>query len=72
MAGWSWEHKEGGEDDAVELIRTPVRGLYMAGCQAYSALALGGVPSAVLSGLHAAEYLLAETGPRARMRIPGA
>ncbi len=72
VAGWSWEHKEGDEGDAVELIRTPVRGLYMAGCQAYSALALGGVPSAVLSGLRAAEYLLAGAGPQARMHIPGA
>jgi hypothetical protein len=61
---------EGG-NDAVELIRTPIAGLYMAGCQAYSMLAMGGVPSAMLSGLKAAEYLVAGAGPVDKMRIPG-
>lgn len=70
VAGWSWEHVEGTQGGAVELICTPVAGLYMAGYQAYSALVLGGVPSAMLSGLKAAEYLLAGAGPDADMRIP--
>lgn len=71
VAGWSWDYMEGVEGGAVELIRTPVAGLYMAGHQAYSMLALGGVPSAMLSGLKAAEYLLAAAGPEIDMRIPG-
>ncbi len=70
VAGWSWERgeREGGE--ALELIRTPIAGLYMAGYQAFSMLALGGVPSAMLSGLKAAEYLLAGAGPVEEMRVP--
>ncbi len=70
VAGWSWDYMEGGSD-AVELIRTPIAGLYMAGYQAFSMLALGGVPSAMLSGLKAAEYLIAGAGPVNEMRIPG-
>jgi phytoene dehydrogenase-like protein len=70
VAGWSWDYMEG-EAGAVELIRTPIAGLYMAGYQAYSMLALGGVPSAMLSGLKAAEYLIAGAGPVSAMRIPG-
>lgn len=71
VAGWSWDYMEGVEGGAVELIRTPVAGLYMAGYQAYSMLALGGVPSAMLSGLKAAEYLLAAAAPVNDMKIPG-
>jgi len=71
VAGWSWDHLEGSEQPAVELIRTPIAGLYMAGYQAFSMLALGGVPSAMLSGLKAAEYLLAGAGPVGDMPIPG-
>ncbi|MEW6555248.1 MAG: NAD(P)/FAD-dependent oxidoreductase [Actinomycetota bacterium] len=71
VAGWSWDFSEG-EAGSTELIRTPVAGLYMAGYQAYSMLALGGVPSAMLSGLKAAEYLLAGAGPVSAMPIPGA
>ncbi len=70
VAGWSWEHTDG-ENCAAELIRTPIAGLYMAGYQAYSMLALGGVPSAMLSGLKAAEYLIDGAGPDTGMRIPG-
>jgi hypothetical protein len=44
----------------------------MAGYQAFSTLALGGVPSAMLSGLKAAEYLLAGAGPVNDIFIPGA
>jgi hypothetical protein len=43
----------------------------MAGYQAFSMLALGGVPSAMLSGLKAAEYLLEGAGPDDKTRIPG-
>lgn len=67
VAGWSWE-RAGGE--VVELVRTPIAGLFMAGYQAFSALAMGGVPSAMLSGLKAAEYLLAGAGPVKEMSVP--
>jgi phytoene dehydrogenase-like protein len=70
VAGWSWDYVEG-EKGAVEIIRTPVSGLYMAGYQAFSMLALGGVPSAMLSGLKAAEYLISGAGPDDDVRIPG-
>ncbi len=71
VAGWSWDYAEGSEGGMVELVRTPVAGLYMAGYQAFSTLALGGVPSAMLSGIKAAEYLLAGAGPVSEVRIPG-
>ncbi len=71
VAGWSWDYLEDSEEQALELIRTPVAGLYMAGYQAFSMLALGGIPSAMLSGLKAAEYLLAGAGPVGEMHIPG-
>ena len=70
VAGWSWERiaREGRE--AVELVRTPIAGLYMAGYQAFSMLALGGVPSAMFSGLKAAEYLIAGADPVREMSVP--
>ncbi len=71
VAGWSWEYLEGSDQEVVELIRTPIPRLYMAGYQAYSTLALGGVPSAMLSGLKAAEYLLEGADPVSGMPIPG-
>jgi all-trans-retinol 13,14-reductase len=71
VAGWSWDYMEGTESDTVELIRTPIAGLYMAGYQAFSSLALGGVPSAMLSGLRAAEHLIAGAEPLSGMQIPG-
>lgn len=72
VAGWSWDYLEGSEKPAVELVLTPIAGLYMTGYQAFSMLALGGVPSAMLSGLKAAEYLLAGAGPVKEMPIPTA
>ncbi len=69
VAGWSWAHREGAVRP-VELVRTPLSGLFMAGHQALSMLALGGVPSAVLTGLRAAEYLLSGAGPAEDMEIP--
>lgn len=70
VAGWSWEFGEG-KERLVELVLTPISGLYMAGHQAFSMLALGGVPSAVLSGLRAAEYALQGRGPVEEMELPG-
>jgi phytoene dehydrogenase-like protein len=71
VAGWSWDFHEGYENRAREMILTPIAGLYMAGYQAYSMLSLGGVPSAIKSGLLAARYLLEGKGPISEMFIPG-
>ncbi len=38
VAGWSWDFRDSRDSTPRELIRTPIRGLYMAGYQAYSAL----------------------------------
>lgn len=63
VAGWSWDYKDFHDYKPTEMIRTPIRGLYMAGYQAYSALFLGGVPMAMLSGQKAAEAVIAQAGP---------
>lgn len=70
VAGWSWDYREVSEGRARELVFTPVAGLYMAGYQAYSRIFLGGVPSAMNSGLTAARYLLEEKGPVGEVLIP--
>jgi all-trans-retinol 13,14-reductase len=71
VAGWSWDHQDFRDTTPRELIRTPVRGLYMAGYQAYSALFLGGIPTAMESGRRAAESVLKGLGPMEEIRIPG-
>jgi phytoene dehydrogenase-like protein len=71
VAGWSWDFEDSSSTRARELVRTPITGLYMAGYQAFSMLALGGVPSAMLSGLKAAHYLLEGAGPVEEINIPG-
>jgi phytoene dehydrogenase-like protein len=63
VAGWSWNYEDNPDHRPVELIRTPIRGLYMVGYQAYSALFMGGVPTAIASGQRAAELLLEGAGP---------
>lgn len=70
VAGWSSRYEEN-VGYTVELVRTPVEGLFMAGHQAFSMLALGGIPSALLSGLRAAEYVLAAAPPLKDMDPPG-
>jgi phytoene dehydrogenase-like protein len=69
VAGWSWDYTEASVGRARELIRTPIKGLYMAGYQAYSMLSLGGIPSAMRSGLMAAQYLLEGKGPTSGLFI---
>ena len=64
IAGWSWDFESGSDPEPRELVRTPIAGLYLAGCQAFSGLFLGGVPTAALSGIRAAEYALAGAGPQ--------
>jgi all-trans-retinol 13,14-reductase len=71
IAGWSWDYEDTSDYAPLELIQTPVRRLYMAGYQAYSALFMGGVPTAMESGRKAAEAVLNEAPPVEEVRIPG-
>jgi len=72
VAGWSWDYDDFREDKPKELIRTPIKGLYMAGYQAFSALFMGGVPTAMESGKRAAEAVMKGAGPINKILIPGA
>jgi phytoene dehydrogenase-like protein len=72
VAGWSWDYDDFREDQPKELIRTPIKGLYMAGYQAFSALFMGGVPTAMESGKRAAEAVLKGMSPIQEILIPGA
>jgi phytoene dehydrogenase-like protein len=63
VAGWSWDYEDFHSASSHERILTPVSGLYMAGYQAFSALTMGGLPTAMASGLRAAEAVLAKAGP---------
>ncbi len=58
VAGWSWNYEDNQDYAPRELVRTPIRGLYMAGYQAFSSLFLGGIPTAMESGRRAAEAAL--------------
>jgi prolycopene isomerase len=71
VAGWSWDYQNFKDEQSKELIRTPIKGLYMAGYQAFSALFMGGIPTAMESGKRAAEAVLKEAGPIEEILIPG-
>jgi all-trans-retinol 13,14-reductase len=71
VAGWSWDYEDLRDDHPQELIRTPITGLYMAGYQAFSALFMGGIPTAMESGIRAAQAVLAGAGPMHAIKIPG-
>jgi phytoene dehydrogenase-like protein len=71
VAGWSWDFEDNFDYLPLELVKTPILGLYMAGYQAYSALFMGGMPTAMASGQRAAEALLQGAGPAEDIRIPG-
>jgi all-trans-retinol 13,14-reductase len=71
VAGWSWDYEDFHDDQTQELVRTPIRGLYMAGYQAFSALFMGGVPTAMESGKRAASAVLLNVGPIDKIMIPG-
>ena len=71
VAGWSWDYEDLRDDKPKELIRTPIKGLYMVGYQAFSALFMGGVPTAIESGRRAAQSVLDGAGPIEEIRIPG-
>jgi len=72
VAGWSWDYEDFRDDQPKELIRTPIKDLYMAGYQAFSALFMGGVPTAMESGKRAAKAVLQGAGPIEEILIPGA
>jgi phytoene dehydrogenase-like protein len=72
VVGWSQKQPLASDYTVRSLVLTPVEGLYMAGFQAFSWLYLGGVPTAVLSGVEAARYAAAGKGPVSRVMIPGA
>jgi phytoene dehydrogenase-like protein len=71
VAGWSWDYEDFRDDQPKELIGTPIKGLYMAGYQAFSALFTGGVPTAMESGKRAARAVLQGMGPVEKILIPG-
>ena len=71
VAGWSWDFGDGVDSSSKELVITPVKGLYMAGYQAFSSLFMGGVPTAVESGGRAARAAMDGEGPVDNMDIPG-
>ena len=71
VAGWSWDYQDFHDATPRELVRTPIRGLYMAGYQAYSALFLGGIPTAMESGKRSAEAVLNHADPTEEILIPG-
>ena len=71
VAGWSWDYEDFRDDQPRELIGTPIKGLYMAGYQAFSALFMGGVPTAMESGKRAAKAALQGMEPVEKVLIPG-
>jgi len=71
VAGWSWDYEDFRDDQPKELIGTPVKGLYMAGYQAFSALFMGGVPTAMESGKRAAKAALEGAPATEKILIPG-
>ncbi|MBP1769025.1 MAG: dependent oxidoreductase [Candidatus Aminicenantes bacterium] len=71
VAGWSWNYEDAQDEAPKELIRTPIQGLYMAGYQAFSALFMGGVPTAMESGRRAAQAVLKRADPIEKISIPG-
>jgi len=71
VAGWSWNYEDFQDEKTRELIRTPIKGLYMAGYQAFSALLIGGIPTAMESGKRAAQAVLDGVDPMEAVLIPG-
>ena len=71
VAGWSQDYRDSRDFVLRELVRTPVSGLYMAGYQALSWLFTGGVPTAIESGVRAADALLEGVGPVSEVTVPG-
>jgi all-trans-retinol 13,14-reductase len=70
VAGWSWNYEDCPDYHARELVKTPIKGLYMAGYQAFSTIFMGGVPTAMVSGKRAAQAVLQSAGPVEKIMIP--
>jgi phytoene dehydrogenase-like protein len=70
VAGWSWDYQDNMDYVPRELVRTPLRGLYLAGYQAFSSLFMGGVSTAMESGRRAAHAVLRCEDPLEEIRIP--
>jgi phytoene dehydrogenase-like protein len=70
VAGWSWNYEDCRDIRPRELVRTPVKGLYMTGYQAFSTIFMGGVPTAMESGKRASQAVLHGAGPSEEIMIP--
>lgn len=70
VAGWSWNDEDCPDYQPRELVRTPIQGLYMAGYQGFSAIFMGGIPTAMESGKRAAQAVLEGAGPVREILIP--
>jgi all-trans-retinol 13,14-reductase len=70
VAGWSWNYEDCPDTRPRELVRTPMKGLYMAGYQAFSTIFMGGVPTAMESGKRASQAVLQGAGPAEEIMIP--
>jgi phytoene dehydrogenase-like protein len=70
VAGWSWNYEDWSDYRPRELVRTPIKGLYMAGYQGFSTIFMGGVPTAMESGKRAAQAVLQGAEPIEEIMIP--
>jgi len=70
VAGWSWNYEDCPDIRPRELVRTPMKGLYMTGYQAFSTIFMGGVPTAMESGKRASQAVLQGAGPSEEIMIP--
>jgi phytoene dehydrogenase-like protein len=70
VAGWSWNYEDCPDTRPQELVRTPMKGLYMAGYQAFSTIFMGGVPTAMESGKRASQAVLQGDKPAEKIMIP--
>ena len=70
VAGWSWNYEDCPDYRPRECVRTPMKGLYMAGYQGFSSIFMGGVPTAMESGKRAAQAVLQGDGPVEKILIP--
>jgi phytoene dehydrogenase-like protein len=70
VAGWSWNYEDCQDYHPRELVRTPMKGLYMAGYQGFSTIFMGGIPTAMESGKRAALAVLEGAGPVEKIMFP--
>jgi phytoene dehydrogenase-like protein len=70
VAGWSWNYEDCQDYRPRELVRTPMKGLYMAGYQGFSTIFMGGIPTAMESGKRAALAVLEGAGPVEKIMFP--